>query len=105
MSVTGVYARSVRQKLGQAGHPDFLNNLGDSGSEDCYRLVYPLCAESMSRGRVSKWKKRDCLATGAARLVRAAIWAWDKGVNSRAICTFSSSCVMLSQPRMTVLTG
>ena len=27
-------------------------------------LVYPLCGESMSLGRVSKWKKRACLATG-----------------------------------------
>ena len=45
----------------------------DNGSEDCYMVVYPLCGKSISLGRVSKWKKRACLATGAAILLRAAI--------------------------------
>ena len=55
--------------------------------------------------RLTNRKNNACLETGSDRAAIDAIWCSLSGVNSRANCTFSSSCAIESQPIITVLTG
>jgi len=55
--------------------------------------------------RLTNRKNSACLETGSDRAASDAIWCSLSGVNSRASCTFSSSCAIESQPMITVLTG
>src|SRR5580658_4426898 len=87
-----------------AGHGPWCDEEEESGSNNRPRLSHQTVAVQPLLRSVNR-KNRDCFATGSASALSDAICVCERGVNSRAICTFSSSWAMLSQPTITVLTG